>query len=141
MYAFNKELKNAWSTVFANLHRYLPGPFDQPFQLIFEDDGNLFTHQDVLFAQQSKRVNPNNVSVIGQSRKTPGLPFILSKKRINVCAPSVLCGAMNPSLREASDIERKFLRLKQFHAVNHAQYDIISGIENDARASGYPELR
>lgn len=51
MYAFNSELRSAWFSVFKNLHHYLPAPFNQPLELVFEDDGSLFANESVLFAQ------------------------------------------------------------------------------------------
>ena len=51
MYAFNDQLKQAWNAIFDGFYQHLPAPYNQKYQIIFEDQPGMFNNPDLLMGQ------------------------------------------------------------------------------------------
>lgn len=71
MYAFTPRLREAWTTLFQNLHKHLPAPFNTPASIAFDDSEDALLSPDLLLGH------------------TCGYPFVTKLHRTHalVCVP------------------------------------------------------
>ena len=93
------------------------------------------TYHHALSAESSLA---QGLRIFGQSRLTPGLPFI--QWRSSKISPSAITDALNHSLRSADEDVRQTIGLTGFKLVSDSDYDVLAQMETEATRAGYPSL-
>jgi len=80
------------------------------------------------------------VETLGYSIKTCGLPFVMPNSKLADVDTGQIIEQLNQALLSTSDALRQRLHLREFAAVEFADYQRIVEIEDLAIERGYPEL-
>ena len=90
------------------------------------------------FAIQEGLVDPDKIRIIGESKKTAGLPFIIDRS-IDL-DPKIIRNALNLSLQSCSTEIRDFIKINRFEKVSPEDYQLTREMETNAINLNYPFL-
>lgn len=91
------------------------------------------------FAVEHNLVDRKKIKIIGQTKQTTGLPFIM-KNSLDVDRNEIIDG-LNSALDDCESDAKECLKLQRFKKVDTKDYESIIKLETIAREVGYPKLR
>ena len=91
------------------------------------------------FAAEQGLVDVSKLKIIGQSRRTTGLPFIISRKLD--FDREIIVNAMNTCLNNIPDTQKSFLKIRHFSRIEGNDYESIKSLESESGNLDYPELQ
>jgi ABC-type phosphate/phosphonate transport system substrate-binding protein len=91
------------------------------------------------FAVGQDLLDASKLKIIGRSRHTTGLPFVISR---NIKFDrEIIVDAMNSCLENIPDVHKSFLKIRRFSRVEANDYESIKQLESESRKLGYSKLQ